>query len=176
MSEAEPMPARVNPGEAARATATPKPRDYTSAVYGSVLAATVVVSSGDLRAPATLAALLLVSGIVFWFAHVYAATVSGVHGGWHFGAIWNGLRHEWPVAFASVPPAVAALVCLAFPKVTVTDGVWAAFIVAIVEQQIWGYTAVRHAKLTGGDLIRTMLLNVLVGFIIIGLKLTLNHH
>ena len=39
--------------------------DYTSAVYGSVLAATVVVSAGDLRDPAALATLLLVSRVVF---------------------------------------------------------------------------------------------------------------
>ncbi len=175
MSDAE-HPRTPRSDEKTTPLASPIPRDYTSSVYGSVLAATVVVSSGDLRAPATLAALLLVSGIVFWLAHVYAATVSGLHGGWHFGAILAGLRHEWPVAFAAVPPAIAALVCLALPKVTVTDGVWAAFIVAIVEQQIWGYAAVRHAELKGADLVRTMVLNVFVGFVIIALKLTLNHH
>src|SRR5664279_408072 len=71
-------------GEAATSAAGPnadvapirRTTNYTSAVYGSVLAATVVVSSGDLRAPLTLAVLRVVSGITFWFAHVYAATVA----------------------------------------------------------------------------------------------------
>lgn len=149
--------------------------NYTSAVYGSVLAATVVVSSGDLRSPLTLAALLLVSGVTFWFAHVYAATVAGVHGGWRLGSIRTGMRHEWPVAFAAVPPAVAALVGALIPAVSVTDGVWAALIVAISEQQLWGYAAVKHAELSGPALTRTMLLNVFMGFIILTLKLAVGH-
>ena len=150
--------------------------NYTSAVYGSVLAATVVVSSGDLRAPVTLAVLLLVSGLTFWIAHVYAATVAGVHGGWNMGSIWSGMRHEWPVAFAAVPPAIAALVCGLFPGVTRTEGVWAALFVCIVEQQLWGYAAIRSAKLTGQVLTRTVLLNVVMGFIIVALKLGVGGH
>jgi len=150
-------------------------RDYTSAVYGSVLAATVVVSAGDQRSPAALAVLLLVSGVVFWLAHVYAATVAGRHGGWHTGAIRAGLRHEWPVAFAAVPPAIAAAVCGLIPAVTVTSGVWAALAAAIIEQQLWGYAAVRNARLTGPDLTRTMLLNVLMGVIIVTLKVAVGH-
>jgi len=150
-------------------------RNYTSAVYGSVLAATVVVSAGDLRAPLVLATLLVVSGCVFWVAHVYAATVAGVHGGWRMGAIWEGMRHEWPVAFASLPPAAAALIAALLPGVTVGEGVWAALIVCILEQQLWGYAAVRNAKLTGTALTRTLLLNVFMGLVIVGLKFTVGH-
>jgi hypothetical protein len=157
-------------------TDAPRGRDYTSAVYGSVLAATVVVSSGDLRSPAALSTLLIVSGIVFWIAHVYAATVSGRHGGWHLGSIRTGMKHEWPVAFAAVPPAIAAAVSGLLPHVSVTDGVWAALVVAIGEQQIWGYAAVRHAKLKGPALTGTILLNVFMGFIIVGLKFAVGGH
>jgi len=163
------------PASAAPTDAEPHGRDYTSAVYGSVLAATVVVSSGDLRSPVALSTLLIVSGIVFWIAHVYAATVSGRHGGWHIGSIREGMKHEWPVAFAAVPPAIAAAVGGLLPNVSVSDGVWAALIVAIGEQQLWGYAAVRNAKLTGPALTRTMLLNVFMGFIIVGLKFTVGH-
>jgi len=153
----------------------PRGRDYTSAVYGSVLAATVVVSSGDLRSPAALSVLLVVSGIVFWIAHVYAATVAGRHGGWHVGSIQAGMKHEWPVAFAAIPPAIAAAVCGLIPTVSVSDGAWAALVVAIGEQQLWGYAAVRNAKLTGPALTRTMLLNVVMGFIIVALKFGVGH-
>jgi hypothetical protein len=153
----------------------PQGRDYTSAVYGSVLAATVVVSSGDLRSPAALSTLLLVSGVVFWIAHVYAATVAGRHGGWHLGSIRTSMKHEWPVAFAAVPPAVAAAVCGLVPNISVTDGVWAALVVAIGEQQLWGYAAVRNAKLKGTALTVTILLNVVMGFIIVGLKFGVGH-
>jgi hypothetical protein len=156
-------------------TEEPHGRDYTSAVYGSVLAATVVVSAGDLRSPAALSTLLIASGIVFWIAHVYAATVSGRHGGWHLGSIRTGMKHEWPVAFAAVPPAIAAAVSGLLPHVSVTDGVWAALVVAIGEQQLWGYAAVRHAKLRGAALTGTILLNVFMGFIIVALKFGVGH-
>ena len=149
--------------------------NYASAVYGSVLAGSVVVSSGDLRSPSVLAVLLLVSGLVFWVAHVYAATVAGVHGGWHVGAILVGMRHEWPVAFASIPPAIAALVCALLPNVSVNDGAWAALIAAIVELQVWGFAAVRSSDLTGRALTRTMLLNVVMGLVIVLLKVGVGH-
>jgi len=149
--------------------------NYASAVYGSVLAASVVVSSGDLRTPVVLSVLLVVSGMVFWIAHVYAATVAGVHGGWHYGAIASGLRKEWPVAFASIPPAIAALICGALPNVSVNDGAWAALIVAIVEMQVWGFAAVKTSNLTGRALTRTMALNILMGLIIVALKVGVAH-
>ena len=155
--------------------ATRHSQNYAAAVYGSVLASTVVISAGDLRAPLTLAVLLITSGLVFWIAHVYAATVASVHGGWHYGAIRTGMAHEWPVAFAAVPPALAALVSGLLPNVSVTDGVWAALIVALAEQQLWGYAAVKNARLSGSALTRTMLLNIFMGFIIVALKLGVGH-
>ena len=161
------------PAQASRPTR--HTQNYAAAVYGSVLAATVVISAGDLRQPVTLAALLITSGLVFWIAHVYAATVASVHGGWHYGAIRTGMAHEWPVAFAAIPPAAAALIAGLIPDVTLSDGVWAALIVAIAEQQLWGYAAVRNARLSGSALTRTMLLNVFMGFIIVALKLGVGH-
>ncbi len=180
MTDGEPDGPR---GDAPTATNVPaerghrvRPRpNYAAAVYGSVLAASVVVSSGDLRAPGVLAILLVISGLVFWIAHVYAATVAGVHGGWHRGAIATGMRHEWPVAFASIPPAIAALVCGALPNVSVNDGAWAALIVAIVELQVWGFAAVRSINLTGRTLTRTLVLNVGMGLVIVLLKVGVGH-
>jgi hypothetical protein len=98
-----------------------------------------------------------------------------VHGGWKSGAISAGLRHEWPAAFAAVPPAIAALVCWFLPEVSVRDGAWAALIVAIVEQQLWGYAAVRHAGLSGPVLTRTILLNAGMGLVIVALKVAIGH-
>jgi len=151
-------------------------RDYTSAVYGSVLAASVIVSAGDSRSPVALAVLIVVSGFVFWIAHVYAATVASVHGGWHVAAIRTGMQHEWPVAAAAIPPAVAALVCGWIPALSVANGSWAALLVAIGEQQLWGWAAVRRANLSGAILARTVALNLFMGFVIVALKLALPGH
>ena len=175
--EASPLDdSSLDDGPEGGAADEPRGRDYTSAVYGSVLAATVVVSAGDLRSPAALSTLLIVSGIVFWIAHVYAATVSGRHGGWHLGSIRTGMKHEWPVAFAAVPPAIAAAVSGLLPHVSVTDGVWAALVVAIGEQQLWGYAAVRQREAERAALTGTMLLNVFMGFIIVGAEIRRRRH
>lgn len=103
----------------------PGSHNYAAAVYGSVLAATVVISAGDLRSPVTLAVLLVSSGMVFWIAHVYAASVASVHGGWHYGAIRTGMAEEWPVASAAIPPAIAALIAGSISSVSLSEGVWA---------------------------------------------------
>ena len=160
-----------------RATRARRPeRDYTSAVYGSVLAASVIVSAGEARSPVALAVLIVVSGFVFWIAHVYAATVASVHGGWRVAAIRTGMQHEWPVAAAAIPPAIAALVCGWVPAISVANGSWAALIVAIAEQQLWGWAAVRRANLSGSILARTVALNLFMGFVIVALKLALPGH
>ena len=167
MTEPQPAPLVGRP---------PRGHDYTPAVYGSVLAASVIVSSGESRGPLTLAVLLMISGIIFWLAHVYAATVASVHGGWHTAAIRTGMRREWPVAAAAIPPAVAALASGWIPDISPSDGIWVAFLVAVVEQQLWGLAAVRHAKLTGTALTRTVALNLCVGIVIVALKLAIPGH
>lgn len=166
----------TEPHPAGQVGTPPKRHDYTQAVYGSVLAATVIVSSGDSRGPLTLAVLLMISGVIFWLAHVYAATVASVHGGWRTAAIRAGMRHEWPVAAAAIPPAAAALACGWIPYISPSDGIWVALIVAIAEQQFWGLAAVRHANLTGRPLTRTVALNLSVGVIIVALKLAIPGH
>ena len=139
-----------------------------------MVAGTVIVSAGPIPAVA-LSALLVVSGIVFWLAQVYAIAVANVHGGWELGAIRTGLRKEWPVAFAAIPPALAALSAAVFQSISLTDGAWIALVVAIVEQQIWGYVAVRRSNLSGLAVLRTMMLNVVIGLIVVGLKFAVGH-
>ena len=154
----------------------PWPSNLTSAVYGSVLAASVVVGSGGSHSGWALAIILLVTGFVFWSAHVYAETVASVHGGWQFGAIWTGMRHEWPLMFAAVPPAIAAATSSILSDLSPADGAWLALGVAVIEQQAWALAATRRAGLHGGDLARTMLLNIAIGAVIVALKLAVPGH
>jgi hypothetical protein len=53
----------------------PHHRDYTSAVDGFVLAASVIIGAGVPRAPIELAVDPLITGAIYWLAHVYAETV-----------------------------------------------------------------------------------------------------
>ena len=150
-------------------------RDYTSAVYGSVLAATVIVSSGYHRGPGSLAVLLVISGVVFWLAHVYAATVATAHGGWRAAAVRTELAEEWPVAAVAIPPAVVALICGWLAPNGEIVAVWAALVMALVEQQVWGVISARRAELAGIVLARTFALNIALGLLIVSLKLWLPH-
>ena len=154
----------------------PWPNNFTAAVYGSVLAASVIVASGTSHTGWGLTITLLVTGFVFWLAHVYAETVASVHGGWQLGAIGRGMRHEWPLMFASVPPAAVAAASNLFPNLTPLGGAWAALIVAILEQQIWALAAARRAGLGRGDIARTVVLNIVLGAIIVGLKVAVPGH
>jgi hypothetical protein len=154
----------------------PWPSNLTSAVYGSVLAASVVVGSGGSQGGWELAIILLVTGFVFWLAHVYAETVASIHGGWQFRAILSGLRHEWPLMFAAVPPAIAAATSSIFDNLSPSDGAWLALGVAVAEQQAWALAAVRRAGLRGADVTRTMLLNIALGAVIVALKLAVPSH
>ena len=83
--------------------------DYTGGVHGSMLAASVVIGAGSLGSfPRTeLVLLLLLTGTVFWIAHVHAQL---------FGArlaqqapdhrlVMRVCRDEWPIVKAAVPPA-----------------------------------------------------------------------
>jgi hypothetical protein len=155
--------------------ATPHRRDYTSAIYGSVLAASVILGAGAGRSPWVLALILLVSNAIFWVAHVYAEIAASVQGGWGFAAIGRGLRHEWPLAFAAVPPAVAAVAAGVLFHARESVATWAALITALVELQVWGLAAARAVPLRGVALIRTIVLNLALGFVVVALKLSLPH-
>ena len=86
------------------------------------------------------------------------------------------MAHEWPVAFAAVPPAIAALVSGLIPDLTVADGVWAALIVAVAEQQLWGYAAVRQRQALRTRADQDDVAQRLRGLIIVALKLSILGH
>ncbi len=93
--------------------------DYVGAVYGSLLAASVVASAdadGTPLAALDLAATLLATGLVFWIAHVYARVVGGrathpvAEGGrLPKGRVSSVARRELPIAQAAIPPTVVAV-------------------------------------------------------------------
>ncbi len=88
--------------------------DYTGGVYGSLLAASVVTGAGALGSfpRAELVLLLLLTGAVFWGAHVHAQ-LFGAHLAQHTldrAVVLHVCRDEWPILKAAVPPAAAVAV------------------------------------------------------------------
>ncbi|MEU9118851.1 hypothetical protein AB0C96_03150 [Streptomyces sp. NPDC048506] len=159
------------PAEAARV-------DYSGAVYGSLLAASVVVGAGALG-PAPwlgLALLLLCTGAVFWAAHVFARLFGAhiVQHPWHRAEIRRVCRDERPIVAAAVPPAVAAAIAggigLDYGGVA-----WLALAVALVGQVGWAMAATTRAGAPASLTLTAGAANMLLGLLIVVVKAALQH-
>ncbi|WP_112469125.1 hypothetical protein [Streptomyces triticisoli] len=152
--------------------------DYTGGVYGSMLAASVVVGAGTLGSFPRLALvlLLLLTGAVFWLGHVHAQL---------FGArlaqqrldrrvVLHACREEWPIVKAAVPPA-AALVVSPLLGLDVRGALWLALAVAVAGQVGWSVAAARRAGATWGLTAATASVNLLIGLLILTFKIVLTH-
>ncbi|MDQ0829651.1 hypothetical protein QF032_001495 [Streptomyces achromogenes] len=166
--------------EAARARAAERraTADYTGGVYGSMLAASVVVGAGAWGSfpRVELVLLLLLTGLVFWVGHVHAQL---------FGArlaqrsldrrvVLLVCRDEWPIVKAAIPPAAAVAVSPLL-GLDLSGTLWLALSVAVAGQVGWSAAAARRA---GGSwrLVSTAAsVNLVLGLVIIVFKLYLTH-
>ncbi|MBL1098638.1 hypothetical protein [Streptomyces coffeae] len=159
-------------------TASARFRDYSGAVYGSLLAASVVAGTGT-PAPyprVQLVALLLITGLVFWAAHVYARLAGERLGERPLNGreVRRVALHEWPIVQAAVPPAVAVAISPLL-GLGLEGTSWLALGVAVAEQVGWASVAVRRA---GASLRLTLVAgagNLLLGLVIVTAKATLTH-
>ncbi|MFF7133724.1 hypothetical protein ACFZBZ_15355 [Streptomyces sp. NPDC008196] len=172
MSTTDPTTVR-GPGTADRARA-----DYTGGVYGSMLAASVVIGAGALGSfpRLELMLLLLLTGVAFWIAHVHAQL---------FGArlarepldrrvVFHACREEWPIVKAAVPPAVAVAVSPLL-GLDVQGTSWLALSVAVAGQVGWSVAAARRAGASWRLVAATASVNLLIGLLIISFKVFLKH-
>ncbi|MFB6620383.1 hypothetical protein ACIGFK_29870 [Streptomyces sp. NPDC085524] len=151
--------------------------DYSGAVYGSLLAASVVVGAGI---PGTfprlhLVVLLLCTGVVFWAAHVFARLFGARivrHLSWR--AIRSMAREERPIIEAAVPPALAAAVSPLF-GLGARGMAWLALFVALAGQVGWSVVAASRAGATRGLMAVAGAVNLLLGMLIVLLKVALQH-
>ena len=152
--------------------------DYTGGVYGSMLAASVVIGAGSLGSfpRAELVLLLLITGVVFWIAHVHAQL---------FGArlaqqapdrrlVMLVCRDEWPIVKAAVPPAAAVAVSPLL-GLDFRGALWLALCVAVVGQIGWSVAAARRAGASPRLMAVTASVNLLLGLLIIAVKIVLKH-
>ncbi|MER6384124.1 hypothetical protein [Streptomyces sp. NPDC001250] len=147
--------------------------EYSGAIYGALLAASVVAGAGAVGPfpRATLVVLLLVTGIVFWAAHVYARLAGErVHAQrWTWDEIWVTARREWPMVQAAFPPAIAVLISpllgLGLPGTA-----WFALGVALAEQVAWATVAAVRAGASRRQVMVSGLVNLVFGLIIVVAK------
>jgi hypothetical protein len=164
---------------AAKAAPERQPSDYAGAIYGSLLAASVVAGTGPGQEPphpGELIALLLATGVVFWLSHVYAHLV----GERSTGALLSprefrtAARRDWPIVQAAVPPAAAAGIGALF-GLSNAGAAWLALLVAVGSQLGWALYVAASAGATRGRMVAAGVVNLVLGLLIVLLKAALTH-
>ncbi|MGC5005803.1 MULTISPECIES: hypothetical protein [unclassified Streptomyces] len=152
--------------------------DYTGGVYGSMLAASVVIGVGSLGSfpRVELVLVLLLTGVVFWIAHVHAH-LFGARLAQHAPdrrGILLVCRAEWPIVKAAVPPAAAVAVSPLL-GLDVRGALWLALSVAVAGQVGWSVAAAHRAGASRRLVAITASVNLLLGLLIISFKIFLTH-
>ncbi|MEU2582225.1 hypothetical protein ABZ612_04505 [Streptomyces avermitilis] len=171
MSETEPVTDRAHTERRTHA-------DYTGGVYGSMLAASVVVGAGTLGSfpYVELVLLLLLTGVAFWIAHVHAQLFGArmAQQGLDRRVVLHVCRDEWPIVKAAVPPAVAVAVSPLL-GLDVQGALWLALAVAVAGQVGWSAAAARRAGASWRLVAVSASVNLVLGLLIIALKISLTH-
>ncbi|GAB7102831.1 hypothetical protein JCM4814A_11450 [Streptomyces phaeofaciens JCM 4814] len=152
--------------------------DYTGGVYGSMLATSVIVGAGTLGSfpRAELVILLVLTGVVFWLAHVHAQVFGArlTHRTPDRRVLLHVCRDEWPIVQAALPPAAAVAVSPLL-GLDVEGALWLALSVAVAGQVGWSAAAARRAGGTWGLVTVTAVVNLVLGLLILSFKLFLKH-
>jgi hypothetical protein len=152
--------------------------DYTGAIYGSLLAASVVAGASALghHPRFELVVLLLCTGGVFWAAHVYADFVGDRLR--HQAMTWREIRHvcvrEWPIVQSAFLPA-AAVAISPLLGLGLEGTAWLALGVAVAQQVSWASAAVIRAGASRGAVASVAVVNLVLGLIIVAAKAALQH-
>lgn len=148
-------------------------------IYGTIVALAVIVG-GDRAYPddaGRIAAMVAVTSIVLWLAHVYAHAVehSVAHDEHLSVAELRGIaRREASVVEAAVPPLVALLLG-ALGVISTNAAVWAAFGLGLAVLGVQGIVFARIERLGPLGTAAVVAGNVALGGALVGLKLVLSH-
>ncbi|MET7298536.1 hypothetical protein [Embleya sp. NPDC005575] len=147
-------------------------------MYGSLLAASVVATAGTLgQYPRLqLVLLLIVTGLVFWAAHVYAHLVGErlVGESWTWTEVRRVAGHEWSIVEASALPAAAVAVSPLF-GLGLSSTAWLALGVAVLQQVLWASLGAAAAGAGRGQVAAEGAVNLVLGLIIVVAKAALGH-
>ncbi|MDF5752166.1 hypothetical protein [Spongiactinospora sp. TRM90649] len=153
--------------------------DYTGAVYGSLLAASVVAGTSPGQNPPSglvTGVLLLATGLVFWIAHVYSGLVGERRHRTRLS--WAQARtvgaRERPLLQAALPPAVAAVTAWAL-GLSGSTSAWLALATALTAQVAWAALAAVKARESTGIVVVAAVGNLVIGLILVLLKVLLTH-
>ncbi|MFH9349827.1 hypothetical protein [Kitasatospora sp. NPDC017646] len=152
--------------------------DCAGAVYGSLLAASVIASASSVgkfpRVEVTV--LLLVTGLVFWAAHVYSILAGERTAGRPAdrAEVRRVGRKEWGIVEAAVLPAAAVAVSPLL-GLGLTATAWLALATAVAQQVAWAYLGALRALASRRQAAAEAVVHLLLGLVIVALKATIGH-
>jgi hypothetical protein len=149
-------------------------------IYGTIVVMSVIIAGA--RAfpdePGRIAAVVAVTMLVFWAAHVYAhALAHSVGSDEHLAlAEVRGIaRREASILEAAAPP-IAALLAGAIGLFDEDTAVWLAVVFGLIVLATQGFLFARVERLSALATMVVVALNLGLGVVLVGLKLFVSHH
>jgi hypothetical protein len=148
-------------------------------IYGTIVALSVIVAGARAYPDSAgrVAALVAVTCVVFWLAHVYAHGLA--HSVSHrehlsFGELRHIARREGSIVEAALPP-VAALLLGTMGVLSAHAALWLAFALGLAVLAVQGVVFARVERLGRVGTLVVVTVNVGLGLVIVALKLFLTH-
>jgi hypothetical protein len=148
-------------------------------VYGTIVALAVLIAGARAYPdePGHIAALVLITSVVFWLAHVYAHALGesvARNRRVTLAELRSVGRHEAAVIEAALLP-VAALLLGAIGILSATAAVWLALATGLVVLAAEGVLFARLERLGWLGTLVIVSVNLALGVVLIGLKLLVTH-
>ena len=146
----------------------------TEAIYGLILATSVIAVSREYDASnaGRIGVTVLVTGVVFWLAHVYARVLAGSvtqHRMLSRPELREALRHDWPLVEVTVP-LVLILALGLLDVMPDRAAILAAMLAALVELAAAGAYAARKSGAGLAGTVVSALVAVALGSAVVLLK------
>jgi hypothetical protein len=148
-------------------------------IYGTIIVLAVLVAGTRAypHDPAHIAALIAVTSVVFWLAHVYAHSLGhSVATDEHLSLaeLRRIARREGSLVEAAVPP-LCALMLGAFGLLSTRAAVWVAFGLGLAVLAVQGVVFARVERLGRLGTLAVVAANLGLGVLLVGLKLLVSH-
>jgi hypothetical protein len=148
-------------------------------IYGTIIVMSVVVAAARAypHDAGHMAALVGVTSVVFWLAHVYAHGIAqSVADDQHFSLARLGrlARRESSIVEAALPPFVALLLA-AFGLISTKAAVWLAIGLGLAVLVVQGIIFARVERLGPLATLGVITANLFLGFVLVSLKLFVTH-
>jgi hypothetical protein len=149
-------------------------------IYGTIVALSVIVAGARAypHDAGHIAALVAVTSLVFWVAHVYAHSLgqaAGRHEHVTRAEVGEIARRESSIVEAAVPPVVALLLG-AVGILSTRNAAWLAFALGLGVLGVQGVVFARVERLGWLGTTIVVAANLGLGLILVALKLVVTHH